>query len=205
MAVKGIPRKSVVRLFYNIGYGIQPAVGVSYDEAEVLYSKDGSLFELKVLTIPDWTELGDGYYTVHWSSADMDTVGEFAFRVSVPITGEGEYFGTFEITPAPYGIPYESPTCLVTGNLQDIGGDPSNTGGIVFRPRYVPGKAGSSLITAEIIRTAADSFGNFNVKLLRGSQVIVEIEQAGIKNMIIIPDAPTANLIDLLPLIPQSL
>lgn len=204
MTIKGIPKNIVVRLLRDTGYNIQPAVGAAYSDVEALLSKDGGMFEVKTLASGDWSELGDGYYTLRLNASDTDTIGELALRVSVPLD-TNEFFDRYEVVPAPYGVPTNAPTCLVMGNLLDIGGDPSNTGTVVFRPRFVPGTAGNSLITAEIIRTAADSFGNFNVKLLRSSQVIVEIEQAGIKNLITVPDAPSANLIDLLPPIPPPL
>lgn len=131
----------------------------------------------------------------------MDTLGEFSFRALCPYANE-EVFEKFEIVQTPFGIPAEDPVCIVTGNMMDIGGDPSHTSMVVFRPQYVPGVAGSSLISSDLIRTYPDAFGNFAVKLLRSAQVLVEIEKAGIKNLIIVPDAPSANLIDLLPPIP---
>lgn len=200
MATKGIAKNSVVRLFVDTGYGKQPALGVSYDEAYVLMSKNGEDFLPKIMTVLDWSELGDGYYTLRWSAEDMGTLGDFSFRVSCPYAFE-EYFSSFEVTAGPYGVPTDAPVCIVTGNLVDIGGEPSHQM-VVFRPRFVPGASGSSLISSEIIRTTADAFGNFAVKLLRNSQVIVEIEKSGIKNLITVPDSPSANLIDLLPPIP---
>lgn len=200
MTTKGIAKNSVIRLFVDVGYGKMAALGVSYDEAEVLMSKNGDPFVPKILTVLDWSELGDGYYTLRWSAEDMNTLGDFSFRVSCPYAYE-EYFSSFEVDSGPYGVPSEAPVCIVTGNLVDIGGDPSHQI-VVFRPRYVPGTAGASLITSDIIRTSADAFGNFSVKLLRSSQVIVEIEKSGIKNLITVPDSPSANLIDLLPPIP---
>ena len=131
----------------------------------------------------------------------MDTLGEFSFRSLCPYANE-ERFEKFDIEPAPLGGDAQAPVCIVTGNLVDIGGDPSHSCQVVFRPQYVPGVAGYSLISADLIRTYPDAFGNFSVKLLRSSQVLVEIAGAGIKNLITVPDAPTANLIDLLPPIP---
>lgn len=200
MATRGMPKNIVLRLFVDVGYGAQIALGVTYDEVTALMSKNGELFVPKIMTPIDWSELGDGYYTMRWNAEDLDTLGIFAYRISCPYVYE-EVFGSFDVEPAPFGVPTDSPTCIVTGNLIDIGGDPAHNA-VVFRPRYVPGTAGPSLITAEAIRTGADAFGNFSVKLLRSSQVIVEIEKAGIKNLITVPDAPTANLIDLLPPIP---
>ena len=201
MAVLRMPKNSVIHLTIDVGYGIQNALGVSFDEVSVYYSKNGEPFGHKILAVGDWSELGSGYYTVRWSADDMDTLGEYAFRVLCPYASE-EYFDKFDVESAPFGADAQAPVCIVTGNLVDIGGDPSHTCQVVFRPQYVPGVAGYSLISADLIRTYPDAFGNFSVKLLRSSQVLVEIERAGIKNLITVPDAPSANLIDLLPPIP---
>ena len=201
MAVLGMPKNSVIHLTIDVGYGIQNALGVSFDEMSVYYSKNGDAFEHKVLAVEDWSELGNGYYTLRWSAADMDTLGEYSFRALCPYANE-EVFEKFEIEPTPFGVDAQAPICIVTGNLVDIGGDPSHTATVVFRPQYVPGVAGYSLISADLIRTYPDAFGNFSVKLLRSSQVLVVIERTGIRNLITVPDAPSANLIDLLPPIP---
>lgn len=201
MAVLDMPKNSVIHLTVDVGYGIQAALGVGFDEVSVYYSKNGDDFELKTLAIEDWSELGNGYYTLRWNALDMDTLGEFSFRVVCPYANE-DYFEKFDVVPAPFGVDAQAPICVVTGNLIDIGGDPSSNCQVIFRPQYVPGVAGYSLISSEIIRTYPDAFGNFAVKLLRSAQVLVEIEKAGIKYLITVPDAPSATLIDLLPPFP---
>jgi hypothetical protein len=62
-----------------------------------------------------------------------------------------------------------------------------------------PAKYGLNIIHADPVSTVADVDGQFQVKLVRNSIVVVEIERAGIKHQITIPDQATAELMDLLP------
>jgi len=96
-----------------------------------------------------------------------------------------------------------SPVCILSGTLVDIGGAPMVSTEVVFRPPHVPYYAGHALVGAGLIRTITDAFGNFSVRLLRDTTVLVEIEQVGIRYHINIPDSATAELVDLLPPIPS--
>lgn len=197
----GFPRTSIVYLQQETGYGLGPKLGVTYNDANVWVSKAGAAFVAKILSAENWVELGDGYYAVSWSEDDLNTLGEFFYRVEYTDQPE-QVTGSFYVVPPPLNVEGDPPTCLVTGNIVDVGGDPNLYQRITFRPKKVPVVAGMSLVSSGWIQTATDAFGNFSVKLLRSSEVIVEINGAGIKQLIIIPDAPSASLLDLLPPIP---
>ena len=50
-----------------------------------------------------------------------------------------------------------------------------------------------------MIKTVTDAYGKFSVSLVRNAIVIVTIERAAVRNQVTIPDAPTADLLNLLP------
>jgi hypothetical protein len=200
-AFYGKERWETIFIQVDGGYGYVPALGVTYDLLNVKASKNGGLFAAKEVTEEGWRDLEDGYYSILWSESDMDTMGEFYWVMDIPSLGVG-FRGSFDVDPAPFYIDSTAPTCVVTGNIVDIGGDPLVLNVLSFRPRNVPGAAGQSFVASGHIRTSTDAYGNFSVKLLRSAIVLVEIENAGIRHLITVPDEPTAALIDLLPPIP---
>jgi hypothetical protein len=92
--------------------------------------------------------------------------------------------------------------CVVSGNVCDIGGSPTPGVEIIFRPIKLPAVKTGNLIVGSPIRTIPDAYGAFSISMVQGMGATVEIEQAGLKAQIMIPATATANLIDLLPVIP---
>lgn len=195
--------QSTFELLADSGYGLTPIAGITYDQVLVKYQKMGGEFVEKTMNGTNWIERGEGFYSIVWSPEDLDTIGSFIFTVAFPYQTK-EYQDRFTVIPEPiqYGVP--APTCVVTGNIVDIGGLPMSATDVVFRPPHVPSFAGPSLVASGIIRTMTDAFGNFSVRLLRNTSVLVEIEKAGIRYLISIPDEPTAQLLDLLPPLPPA-
>lgn len=202
-AYLGFPRTSIVYLQQTTGYGLGPSYGLTYNDINVWVSKAGGPFTSKTMSADNWAELGDGYYRISWNEEDVNALGEFYFRVEYTDQPE-QVSGSFYVSPPPLNLEVEPTVCLVTGNIIDIGGSPNLYQKIVFRPKKVPVVAGMSLVSSHWIQTNTDAFGNFSVKLLRSSEVVVEIIGAGIKQLIIVPDEPSASLLDLLPPIPPT-
>ena len=200
IAYLGQPWESTFRLMADTGYGPQPIEGIAFDQITVNIKKMGSSFSEKSLAEADWTDEGAGFYTVRWSVADMNTLGNFTFTLEYPYQID-VYSDQLSVVPAPiqYGTPAQ--ICVVTGNILDITGAPMFTD-IVFRPPHVPSTAAGSIVGAGLVRTTTDAFGNFSVGLIRGTSVLVEIEKAGIRYIVSIPEAASARLLDILPPIP---
>ena len=194
-AFQSTPVEVVIRLLN----GGLPVTSVTFDNVTVKYRKAGDTGALstKTMTVDDWVEIENGYYAVKWSATDMNTLGTFFYQVtevsSDPVTDQ------FSIQPQPITLLAQADTCIVSGNILDIGGDPAQNRAVVFRIAKSPVSVGSSLISGEPIKTVPDFAGNFSIALLRNATIVVEIERAGIRHQITIPDQETANLIDLLP------
>lgn len=156
-------------------------------------------FTLHILTSSSWTELVDGLYVLRISAETLNTLGGFA----IYLTGPFEPILIKEyVEPAPVGLLTTPDHCIISGNLSDLGGHPAQGHRIVFRLASFPKKSGSSLLVSDRLVTYADAQGNFSARLVRGSTVIIEVDQAGIKNQIEVPNQSTALLLDLLPSIP---
>ena len=205
MATYGSAWGSFVQILQNTGYDIVPVEGLLCSDFTVTIRKAGGTFAEKVLTTQDLMEVGDGWYEFKWSTGDMDTLGEFYFRAVPDVPGAFPVDKIFDVNPPPLYMQGVHPDCIVTGNIINIGGMPSTNTYVMFRPKSVPVIAGTSLLGATVLRTTPDAFGNFSVRLLRNLQVLVEIEGAGIRHLITVPDMDTASIIDLLPPVPPPL
>lgn len=176
-----------------------PVTGVLYSAITVKYKKYAQTsFTTRTLVSADWTELGNGYYLLVWESAFLNILGPFVFT----LTGgsfNNQVFLEFDVDPQPASFFAPANTCLVSGNIVDIGGRPSQHNRISFRAPEFPVAIGGSIIDANKVFTEPDGLGNFSVALIQGQNVVVEIDRTGIYAQITIPMASSANLTDLLP------
>lgn len=201
LAYLGSNWESNVRLMADTGYGLTPLAGVTSEQIDLIYRKMGGPFVAKDMSAENWIEYGLGHYAIRWSPEDLDTIGDFVFELSYPYQQDSLVKEFSVVTPpSSFGVP--APVCILSGNLVDIGGAPLSSVEVVIRPPHVPYYAGSTLVGSGLIRTTTDAYGNFSVRLLRETSVLVEIDKAGIRYLINIPDSATAQLVDLLPVIP---
>lgn len=175
-----------------------PVTGVAYNQVTVKYRKTGTYtLDTKTLAVTDWVEIGNGFYVIKWTASEMNSVGPFL----VQITGAtfDPYVEEFEVAPYPIGSIILPSTCVVVGNIVDLGARPDSRQRIKFRNVKYPAAYGGAVLSGAFIDTMPDVFGAFSVALIRGSTVIVEIEGAGLKQQFVVPDQDSANLLDLLP------
>jgi hypothetical protein len=176
-----------------------PATSIAYSAVTLAIHKPGqSSFSSSTLLTANWRNLGNGIYAITFPSANLDTLGRFTYT----LTGAGFdnfIFDSFDVEPVPLALLAQVDTCIVSGNIIDIGGSFQHRQCISARVPTFPAQAGTSLIAADPIKTYPDAFGNFQLVLIQGQTVIVEIENAGIYNQITVPMVSTANLLDLLP------
>lgn len=147
----------------------------------------------------DFIEIGFGYYSISVAQANTANLGEILAVVSA--AGAVDFDKTYSVVPSPAIAMGASTLCTVSGNIVDIGGTPvrGNTP-ITVRGNNAPITLGGSFLSSSKIVTNTDADGNFSVKLLRNQPVTFKIEGAGIKEVaVIVPDQPTANLSDLIP------
>ena len=182
-----------------------PAASVGYTDVTVRYKKNGSSgFSVKTMTSADWINLGQGMYTLRFSSNELDTLGNFTFTVAGPLF-DNFIYDEFTIEPAPSGafVPAPPMTCVVSGTVKTVGGVAPQQLKVVARAANFPATYGDNLVSADTVWTYADSLGNFSMNLVQGATLLIDIERVGIRAVQIrVPFAPTANLIDLMPPIP---
>lgn len=85
----------------------------------VTYRKSGqTAFTTKIMDGTNWINLANGYYSLIFSPADMDTVGDFTFIVT-SAKFDNPQFAQFQVVPAPQaGVIMAPQTCVVSGSLK---------------------------------------------------------------------------------------
>jgi len=187
-------RESNVRLL-NAG---SPVTGVAFGDATVEYKKVGGTgFTSKTLATEDWEEIGDGYYALRWSALEMSTLGPFLFKVTG--TGFDPFYGEFDIDP-PNPFVGTPETCVVYGNIVDLGAEPGRQEELTFQVVDLPHLSSESFVTGGVRKTLTDTSGNFSIDLVREAKVKVVIKIAGVSHVVTVPDQESIKLKDLLPL-----
>ncbi len=157
-------------------------------------------FVTKTMAVEDWVELGEGFYALKFSEEDTDTLGEIFYRItSTGYSFFDEVTGKVDVVAPLINALITPQTCLVSGNVVDLGGDPGLDVDITWRIAKTPSVASDSIVDGRILRTRPDAFGNFSVILLRGKKVVVDMPRSGLKHTITVPDQDAATLVDILP------
>jgi len=176
-----------------------PAPGIIYSQVLVKYKKFGAAtFTTRTLVNGDLVDLGDGFYTLKWPDTFTDTLGTFMY-IMTSVLFDNFIYDTFDVEPQPLALSVPPDICVVSGNITDLGGHPSQKVQVSFRIPEFPAISGNTIIDANKIYTTPDAAGNFSINLIQGQTVIVEIERTGIYAQITIPMAPSADLVSLLP------
>ena len=184
-------------LYLSLG-GV-PATGITYNQVTVKYKKFGATaFTTRTLISGDLAELGSGFYTLKWAATYTNILGTLLY-VPTGVAFDNFIYDTFDVEPQPVALYAPPQTCIVSGNVVDIGGAPAHNARISFRAPEFPVIVGNSVVDSRQIYTLPDAFGNFSILLMQGQTVIVEVERSGIYNQITIPYASSATLVSLLP------
>lgn len=179
-----------------------PATAVTIADIVVRYRKFGaSTFTVRTLSPADWVNVGDGFYVLRWPAVFVDTLGKFTYTIAGTVF-DNFLYDEFEVDPVPLALNVAPELCVISGNIADIGGKPGV--GQLVRAHLVsyPASAGTSVIAVDAVTTVPDYFGNFQIPLVQGKTVIIEIERTAIRYQLVVPAQSSANLLDLLPPLP---
>lgn len=174
-----------------------PSVAVLHSDLVCNTKKAGhNSFSSKVLNLENWINLGNGYYTIRFSAADMSKVGSFVYTLA---GSEFDNFAYDEFSILAAADTTVADKCIVTGKFINLAGNMASQIKVSARAVDFPAKTGNRIVAADTICTTLSSDGSFQLSLLRGATVIIEVPRAGIRHQIVIPDTPSAELTSLLP------
>lgn len=177
-----------------------PATTILYTDVSVSYLPAGASVVIPLtLTADQWLNLGNGVYSIQFPPTATVVVGDFTFFLSSDLF-DNFIFGELTIEPVPATQEVVLPQqCIVTGTVLNMSALGPNRLQVRARGVGFPAKTGAFLLSGDEVWTWVDAYGNFSLPLIRNAIMMVEIERAGVRAQITVPDAPTASLISLLP------
>lgn len=179
-----------------------PVPGILFSDVTIQYKKFGdSALTARTLLEEEWVDLGNGFYTLLWPASYINRIGKFFYTMTGSLF-DNFLYDEFDIESPPLESFVAADTCVISGNLRDLGGVAGKGQTVAARLINYPASSGPSIVTSDLVQTIPDYFGNFQIALLRGKTVLISIQRTAIHHQITVPDESTANLIDLLPPLP---
>lgn len=177
----------------------EPVVDVLPSQLMCLFKKTGqTAFQVRALDSTTFFNLGTGFYCIRWDETHTDIMGK-VFYTLVSNRFDNFISDEFDVdTPVAEASSLPG-TCLISGNVATLGGNAGNGVPILIRGIDYPIIAETSLLTSEPLRIYTGPTGDFQVRLVRGTTVIFEVERTGFRLQVQVPDRGTARLVDLVP------
>ena len=156
-----------------------------------------SIIEAEI-SLPVHTERG--YYNFIIPAEYMTELGRYVFVAVNTDNAEVQELAV-ECLPSPINTEVALNKCIITGNIRDITGDyeVEDQTLITALPRRLPTALQNTFVSGKKIKTLTDYQGNFSFPIIIGMEVIFEIKDSGVRFQATVPDLPTINLKDLMP------
>jgi hypothetical protein len=185
-----------------------PRTGILFNEIDVSYKKSvDSSFTNKVLTGPEFREIGLGVYEILFSSAELNTLGSFIYVVNgngaLALPAIKQYVGNAFIQSAAAYTPgtIALPTNVLTGNLLTLAGvalpDEAVSARVISAPTILGVSPNIGSIGTDIVSAQTDAGGFFALEVLQGAVIDVVIPATGFRRTLTVPANGTDNLFDI--------
>lgn len=142
----------------------------------------------------DFTDMGGGYYSLVLSASNLNVAGNLYVRITgATIDPVLEAILVVDsIVPTPPVITPPN-TTVIYGTVLKADGSPAIGASVSARPLSVPSIVSGIAITTDLITAKTDSYGQFTLLLIEGSQVDVFIPSVNYRRTITVP-ASSADL-----------
>jgi hypothetical protein len=146
--------------------------------------------------------------TVYLTSDDPEHV-TVPLSVDVPVSLETQVraiftqSGIYTITATFRGaqdhcvINYDASYCILTGTITDVGGRPKRLVSIVSMPTAEQQVINGNLLRVEPVTARTNHDGTFELRLLRGADLILIIDQISMRMEFTVPDQATVDISEL--------
>ncbi len=185
-----------------------PRTGIIFSEIDVSYKKSvDAAFSVKVLTGPDFREIGLGVYEILFSSAELNTLGSFIYVInsngSLALPAIKQYVGNAFVQSASAYTPgtIALPTNVLTGNLITLAGLALPNVSVSARVMDIPEILGTTPniggVGTDILSATTDSGGFFALEILQGAVIDVSIPRINYRRTLTVPANGTDVLFDI--------
>ena len=139
------------------------------------------------------TEIGSGIYTVSFTAAALDTLGQFIFTLNgatiSQFAGDAEVVGAASTATSASVL-----TCILSDHVFGLVGEPVHGAAVTARVLASPLIQGAVGISASTVGVTTDATGQFFLTLPRGAEVEVTIPAMGYTRRLTVPNAATSSL-----------
>lgn len=198
IVTQGFPAELLAILTTTAGL---PATGLSFSSVQCQFRKEGDpVFTTKVLTVFNFTELGLGYYKVGFDAIELGIPGAFAFVLfgsGIQNSPNEAQIRTLSSTLPTVSIAL--PMCDITGNINDLSGDPIAGAAISARVIGMPTIANNVGVTDDLKTAITDDNGVFHLSIARLAVVDLFIPKLNYRRQITVPNLSVVNLFTGLP------
>ena len=183
---------AVVVLLSKTGAAVE---GLIFSDVTCQFRKEGAAgFTAKVLTALNFTEIGEGVYTIGFTTAELDTVGSFTVVVQGADIDQSTTVAQV-VAPSVVTTPITIQTCTLTGHVVDAKGQPMPDVAVSAHVLGQPSiEQHAAAVTEEHISSRTDSNGQFFITLIRLADVEVMIPAVNYRRRVVVPNQASANL-----------
>lgn len=175
-----------------------PVTGLTFSNVTAQYMKEGDVsFSAFTLDGTNFTEIGNGVYTIQFTASELDTVGAF----TVVVTGATIDQSTTIVTvlAATQATTTSSvQTCLISGHVFNASGKPEVGAAVFASVIGLPSvEQNAAVVTDERVTVTTNTNGEFFLTLVRLADVEVSIPTANYRRRLVVPNTTSALLFDI--------
>jgi hypothetical protein len=176
-----------------------PVTGIAYTAVTCQFRKEGGSFASKSLTNLNFTELGNGVYTIGFTTAELNTLGSFVVVVQGASIDQSTTVAQIVAVPVSSTAPTVQ-TCTLTGSVTDLSGNPQPGIAVTAVPLGKPSiEQYSVALTDTGVSVTTDANGVFFITLARLADVEIFIPAVNYRRLITVPNTSSANLFTEIP------
>ena len=171
--------------------------GLTFADVTCEFSKAGGAFAAKTLDGTNFTEIGNGVYTITFTAAELDTLGSFTIVVTGATIDQYTLFA--EVVAADTVTSTASlETCVVSGHVANALGLPEVGASVSARVIGLPSIEQSvAAVTDDLVTVTTNANGEFFITLIRLADVEVFIPAANYRKRLVVPNEASVKLFDI--------
>ncbi len=169
--------------------------GLTSASVTCVFMKSGGSFAAKTLNVGNFSEKGNGVYTVTFTAAELDTLGPFTVVITGASIDQSTTIANIVAASATTVAPVTGELCTLVGHVVSPAGVPKQNAQISVMIFGHPAIEQYSLAVADDLLTAlTDANGYFQIAVLRLAEVEVFIPSVSYRRRLTVPNQASANL-----------
>ena len=177
-----------------------PVTGLIHSDLTCAYKKETQTsFTAKTLNVSNFIEIGNGVYTVEFTSAELDQAGSFVFVLTGATIDQSVTVVNVSATANPANTPVSVNKCIINGHIYTLDGEPAVGVAVTARILSVPTVLSGIGILDDSITVKTDATGEFFIELVRLAEVYVDIPSIQYRRIFVVPNSASVNLFSGIP------